>query len=315
MPLIRTLLGDVDASSLGITYFHEHTISQPPRHFECWDQDMVLDDVGATARELADFRAAGGTCVVDGSTIDYGRNIVATAEVARVSGCHVVGTSGYNKAAYFSPEINQASIEELQARVARDVSVGMDGTPHKPGSLKFGTSYYHMTATEERAARAVCRVQRESGLPLYTHTEVGTFALEQIDLIKQEGVDLSAVCIGHLDRNPDLWYIREVARHGVFLGIDQISKVKYSTDQVRTGLIIALIRAGYQDRILISGDMARRSYLRAYGGGPGLRYIASTFVPRLVTELRDCGFGASEVERLRHALLIDNPLSFLAMKQ
>ncbi len=314
MPSVRTILGDVDADSLGITYFHEHTISQPPRHYSRWEQDLVLDDVAAAARELAAFTSVGGTCVVDGTTIDYGRNAVASADVARRSGCHVIATAGYNKAAYFTPDIERASLDELEDTITRDANIGMDGTTCRAGILKFGTSYRHMTPAEERAARAACRVQRATGLPLYTHTEAGTFALEQLELIKTERVDKARVCVGHLDRNPDLWHLRQVARQGVFIGIDQVGKLKYATDDWRIDLIVALIEAGCRRRILISGDMARRSYLGAYGGGPGLQYIAGTFVPRLVHELRRRGFTASDADRVGEELLIENPRDFLSIQ-
>ena len=314
MATIRTLTGDIEAARLGVTYFHEHTISQPPRQFAAWEPDMVLDDVEASSRELASFVSAGGTCVVDGSAIDYGRNAQASAEVSRRSGCHVVATSGYNKAAYFSPEIERASPEELEATVMRDVTIGIGGTTLRAGILKFGTSYFHMTSAEERAARAVCRVQRATGLPLYTHTEAGTLALEQLDLLKEEGIEPARVCIGHLDRNPDPWYLRQVAAKGVFVGIDQVGKLKYATDQVRIDLIVGLINAGYRHRILISGDMARRSYWNAYGGGPGLCYIVSSFVPRLVAELRERGFGIDQAELVGRELLVDNPRAFLAIE-
>ncbi len=314
MPVVRTLLGDVPASGIGITYYHEHIVSQPPRFWAGWRPDLVLDDVDAIAREIAEFQALGGSCIVDGSAVDYGRNTPATAEVARRTGCHIVGTAGYNKAPYFPPEIEQATLDELQAWAERDCREGMDGTAHRAGLLKLGTSYYHMTASEERAARAVCRVQRATGLPLYTHTEAGTFALEQIDLLTEEGVDLERVCIGHLDRNPDRWYLRQIAKRGVFLGFDQISKIKYFPDEVRVERIVELVEAGYGRRILLSGDLARRSYLRAYGGGPGYRYIASVFVPRVVAQLCEAGHPASEAEQVGEDLLINNPRAFLSIE-
>jgi predicted metal-dependent phosphotriesterase family hydrolase len=39
--------------------------------------------------------------------------------------------------------------------------------------------------------------------------------------------------------------------------------------------------AGHLDRIVLGLDLGSRDYLRAYDGGPGLRYLMTTFVPRL----------------------------------
>jgi phosphotriesterase-related protein len=313
MSVVRTLLADIPASILSTTYFHEHLIAQPPRFWEGWAPDLVLDDAEAISREIVDFQAIGGNCIVDGTAVDYGRDIAALIKVAERTHCHIVATAGYNKAPYFPPEIEGASTDQLQERALRDCREGMDGTTSRSGILKFGTSYYHMTRSEERAARAICRVQRATGLPLYTHTESGSFALEQIELLVSEHVDLTHVCIGHLDRNPDPWYLGEVAKTGVFLGFDQISKLKYFPDSVRVERILELVRAGYGRRILLSGDMARRSYLRAYGGGPGYRYIAMSFVPRLVAQFRECGGSTSAAERLGEDLLVNNPREFLTI--
>lgn len=314
MAVVRTLLGDMPASELGITYFHEHVIAQPPRAWEGWAPDLVLNEVDAAVREIADFEAVGGTCVVDGTAVDYGRDIATTIKVAEQTSCHIVGTAGYNKAGYFPREIEEASLEELEARALRDCRDGMDGTNACAGLLKLGTSYYHMTPAEEHAARAICRVQRATALPLYTHTEAGTFALEQLDMLAEEGVDLEHVCIGHLDRNPDAWYLRQIAKRGVFLGFDQISKIKYFPDSVRAERIIELVDAGYGRRILLSGDMSRRTYLRAYGGGPGYRYITETFVPRVVSELCERGRSPSAAEQIGEDLLVNNPREFLSIQ-
>jgi len=313
MAKIRTILGDVPVEDVGITYAHEHTISQPPRFFKLWEPDLVLDSVPNIVKEIGDFKELGGSCIVDASAIDYGRNVAAMVEIAEKSGIHLVATSGFNKGAYFTPEIESASLEEHEERIYTEATEGMDGTSYLPGMLKFGTSYNFMTPAEERTARAVCRVQKATGLPLYTHTEIGTLGLQQIKLIKEEGVDLERVCIGHIDRNPDPWYAREILKNGVFIGIDQLGKIKYHTEQVRIDLLIFLIRQGYQKQILLSGDMARRSYFRAYGGGPGLRYILESFIPRLKCQLIEEGFSVEKIENICNDFLVENPRRFLSI--
>ena len=45
-----------------------------------------------------------------------------------------------------------------------------------------------------------------------------------------------------------------------------------------------MVEAGYGKQLLLSTDMARASYLRAYDGGPGLDYILTRFLPRLCQE-------------------------------
>lgn len=50
-------------------------------------------------------------------------------------------------------------------------------------------------------------------------------------------------------------------------------------------LLIRLIEAGYQRQVLVGGDLARRSDLSSYTGGPGLAYIAGKWLPRFRLEL------------------------------
>lgn len=309
--MVRTILGDVPADELGVTYSHEHTVSQPPRQYRLWEPDLVLDSVPNAIREVLGFKDLGGKCIVDASAIDYGRNVEAMAEIASQTGVRLVATSGFNKAAYFTPELEALTEDGFFELISKEATEGMAGTTYKPGMLKFGTSYGFMTAAEERAARAVCKVQKATGLPLYTHTEAGTLAMEQLALLRDEQIELERVCIGHLDRNPDPYYIRQVLKTGVFIGIDQISKVKYHTEATRIDLLKYLIRIGYGRRILISGDMARRSYLRSYGGGPGFAHILGTFIPRLKDELHEDGVSPAKIDSVVTDLLVNNPRDFL----
>jgi len=310
MPRVVTVLGEISPEEMGITYSHEHLVSAPPPKISKLDPDLILDDEDAIVRELSLFQAHGGKTICDASAIDYGRNIKAIVRVARASGVHVIATAGFNKALYFDDWIAKATQDELHERIHAEVTSGIEGTPHRAGLLKFGTSYGLMKPVEVKAARAVCHVQRETGAPLFTHTEFGTLGLEQIALLKEEKVDLQRVCIGHQDRNPDLWNIRKIANQGCFIGIDQISKVKYYTDQVRIDLIIALAEKGLQEHIMIGGDLARRSYLKAYGGGPGYGYIVGPFMERLREEMAERSIAAGKIDRLVEDLLVNNPRRF-----
>lgn len=310
MPRVQTVLGDIDPADLGITYAHEHLISSPPERIAKEDPDLVLDDVDAMVRELEIFKRAGGRSICDASAIDYGRNIAATTKVAERSGMNVIATAGFNKGLYFDEWVRTTPLEEIQERVHREITDGIDGTTHRAGMLKFGTSYGFMKPEEVKTARAVCRVQRETGAPLFTHTESGTLGFEQVELAKKEGVNPERICIGHQDRNPDQWNIKRIARQGCFVSIDQISKVKYYTDQVRIDLIIDLVESGFQRQILVSGDFARKSYLASYGGGPGFGYIVGPFMARLREQMAERFIPAHRIDAVVEDLLVANPRRF-----
>ena len=71
------------------------------------------------------------------------------------------------------------------------------------------------------------------------------------------------------------------------LEYDTIGRTKYHPDSVVLDLIEAVAAAGHLDRIMLGLDLGARSYLRAYEGGPGLRYLMTAFAPRLRRRLGD----------------------------
>lgn len=316
MKVIRTLSGDVRAEQFdvfGVIDFHEHLVASPPVAGAA-DEDLSLCDTDKMTQELCSFADAGGVLLVDASISDFGEKAHIRKAISEAAGVPAVGTVGFGQKEHHSEQVRQSTTEELYARVMDAARRGYGPHRLRPGQLKFGTSYQRISPSEERCARAVARAQRDTGLPLFTHTGIGTMALEQIGILRAEGAALEHVCIGHMDRNPDLWLYREILKNGVYLGIDQISKVKYQTEEIRIELIIELIRAGYGKRLLLGGDLARRSYLKAFGGGPGFEYIPGQFLPRLARQMRESGFTGRETENAVRDLAFNNPREYLSIE-
>jgi predicted metal-dependent phosphotriesterase family hydrolase len=297
----RTVLGDVEAEQLGFVYSHEHLIAIPPASQP--DRDLELSDYERSLQELVYFREAGGETLVEASTLDYGRNLALLAKMAREAEVYLIGTTGFNKHIYFPAWIEEKSVDEIAELLVRDVTQGADSSAARAGVLKSGSSYNLVHPLEEKVARAVARAQLDTGAPVWLHTEVGTMGLEMLDLLEEEGVDLTRVAVGHSDRNADPYYHLRLADRGAYVQFDGPGKVKYYPDSVRVDLIRNLLEHGHGEQLLISGDMGRKSYLHAYGGGPGFRYILTKFVPRLLDE----GVDRETVDRI----FVENPARWL----
>ncbi|MFS8629243.1 MAG: phosphotriesterase-related protein [Limnochordales bacterium] len=304
MKRVRTIKGDIDPSQLGITYTHEHLICFPPPIVMQEDADFELPRVDKAIEELQLFYEAGGRTLVEGTCIDYGRDVKALIEISRHTPVNIIFTTGFNKGRFHPDWVVRASMEELRDLMIREIEEGAEGTSARPGVLKAGAWYNVITAGEEKVLRAVAQAHRATGVPIWLHTERGTMALEMLDILEEEGVDLTRVAVGHLDRNPDLWLHLQVAKRGAFVGYDGPSKIKYYPDSVRVQLIKGILDAGYGHQLLISGDMGRRSYLTSYGGGPGFRYILTKFIPRLLDE----GLSQADIDQI----WIHNPARWLA---
>ena len=300
--MIQTLLGAIPPEELGWTYVHEHVLTAPPAWRVEEDPDFVLDSAERSLDEIERFRRAGGSALVDATARDYGRDARLVLPIAHRTSVHIVAVTGWNRGDY-GEEVVEAGEDELVAMMLGDLRQGMDGTEARAGVAKLGTSDGTILPDEVRIARAVGRAQAETGCPVITHTTRGTMAVEQLDLLAEGGADLSKVALSHMDQNLDFGVLDELCARGASVIFDGCSKVKYAPDSARIAMLARLVGAGHAERVLVSGDMGRRSYLRSYGGGPGFEYILGEFIPRLRVE----GFPEALIE----TIFVTNPARWL----
>jgi predicted metal-dependent phosphotriesterase family hydrolase len=304
---VRTVLGDVEAESLGAAYCHEHLLTRPAGTWTGGDRDLFLDDERTALAELGVFRDVGGGAIVEVSTEELGRDPDGLRRLSERSGVHVVSATGHICETYWrgAVDVGARDEDELVERFVRDLTEGIDGTGVRAGVIKVGSSEGGPNPTEHRVMRAAAAAHRSTGAPITTHTTAGTAPLQQLDVLEAAGVALDRVCVGHLDRRLDWDEHAEVANRGAFVGYDCVGKERYQPDAERVRLILRLVEAGLGTRILLAGDMARRSYLRSWGG-PGYAFILGSFLPRLVSA------GLSEAAA--RALVVDNPARFLVWR-
>jgi 5-phospho-D-xylono-1,4-lactonase len=301
--VVRTVLGDISPEALGVTYMHEHLYGFSPS--EGTDPDLNLGSEAAAAHELLLFKGAGGQAIVEMSPQDYNRSPLTLKRLSETTGIHIVMVTGYIKAASADKFVEHKSVNDITDELIKDVMEGVGGTGVKAGLIKAGSSLNKITANEEKMLHAAARAQRETGALISTHTEAGTMALEQIALFKEAGVPPEKILIGHMDRKLDYEYHLEVAKTGVTLGYDQFSKEKYYPDFQRVEFITKLFKAGYGNQIAISGDLARRSDLTSYGGGPGYTFI----LWRIIPWLKKSGLTQHDI----HTLFVQTPKRLLTI--
>ena len=312
---VQTVLGPVSAAELGVTDAHQHLFMMGGLPI-LKEPDFRLDSVDRAVEELEFFQRAGGQAIVDAMPLGCGRSPEHLVEAARRTGLHVIATTGFHKQAFYEDLhwIHTYSVDQLTRILIDEIETGMDeygmNGPYprlleaKAGAIKIATDYQKISALSEKLIEATVNAHRATGAPIITHTEHGTMGLEQALLLERLGASLDHVAIGHLDRNPDLNYHRDVLSTGVRLQYDTPGRIRYQPESEVIGLMRGLVELGFGDRILLGGDTARRSSWRAYGGGPGIAYILETFIPRLRRE----GFGESQIQ----AFLVDNPAHLFA---
>lgn len=290
--IIRTVLGDVSPEGLGVTLGHEHIITGPPA--DITDADLRMDNERKACDELVSFKAAGGSAMVEMTTVDYGRDIAALARISLQTGIHIIAATGYNKGKFADRISSQLSTQQIADWMIDEIRAGASRTQHRCGVIKAASSLDHAGPHERRVFEAAAAAHLATGVPISTHTEAGTWALEQMQLLRDFGVSPDRVLLGHLDRKPDIGYLREVAATGAYMGFDQCGKHKYLPDAARVELIVKLVTEGYARQLIVSGDMARCSSLQAYGGGPGYAHVPTT----IAAHLTQAGLATQDIEAL-----------------
>jgi 5-phospho-D-xylono-1,4-lactonase len=306
--VIRTVLGDVAPADLGVTFAHEHLLMTGD-----WpvmnEPDFRLDSVDAAVEEVAPARAAGLSAVVEMTPLGFGRSPRGLVEISRRTGVHVVAVTGFHKVGYYSDLhwLHRYSAEQVAGLLVAEIEEGMDEhglvgplldrTEARAGAVKIATSYHRFGRSVDKLIEAVGIAHVRTGVPVATHTDKGTGGHELLDALARAGVPGDRVVLGHIDHNPDVGYLSELAARGAWLAFDMPGRIKYAPDSRTISLIAALHEHGHTDRLLLGSDLARRSYWRSLGGGPGLDYLLTRFVPRLTDE------GLADVAR---RALVDN---------
>ncbi len=321
MSIIRTILGDIDPSQMGSTNTHDHLIRTGGMEIVLGGEEMRLPSVEKAAEEARYFLAAGGKTIVDMNPIGVGRDIRKLLEVnEQVPELHIVVTTGFHAGKMYDPDVHwaaQYSVNQVADLLIADVEEGIDiydymgpiceRSPSKAGCIKIGTGYTKITALEMKIIQAAAIAQKETGAAINTHTQQGTMALEQAQLLKKYGANPEKIIIGHVQRNPDPWYHKKICAEGASLMYDGGYRVKYWPDSDRLMLIKSMIDAGYQDRIILGGDAGKQEYQKAYGGGTGIDYDLSVFCPRMLEE----GVGEDAIQDI----FVNNPARLFAIEK
>ncbi|HEY3523654.1 MAG TPA: hypothetical protein VGK63_08115, partial [Candidatus Limnocylindrales bacterium] len=175
----------------------------------------------------------------------------------------------------------------------------------RAGVVKVAGSEGGPSARDARAFEAAALAHRRTGVPILTHCENGTGALEQVRLLADAGVDPGHVVLSHVDKVADAAYHREIAASGAVLEYDQAFRWGDRPNGT-LDLLTTLAADGLTDRIVLGMDAARQGYLRSYGGRPGLAFLLTEFSE----EMEARGLDAT----IRQALFVENPARAFAFR-
>ena len=278
--MIQTVNGPISVKELGVTMCHEHLAVDLSRVRK--DQDSNFDDRELICDEIEKMKAFGVQSIIEVSCNDMGRDVKTLRWYSNTCGIHIVASTGYYLEEYHSDFVRNSSPEELSEVFCKEITVGIDGTDIKAGIIgEVASGEPVMTESERKVLIAAALAGKRTKTAVTTHCQLGRLGLEQCELFHKYGMDPAKVILGHVDLANDKAYYEELLKQGVNLGFDTIGKTGYLSDEDRADNLMWLIERGWMDRIVLSQDISRKSYLSRYGKYAGYMIVMKNFVPML----------------------------------
>jgi phosphotriesterase-related protein len=168
-----------------------------------------------------------------------------------------------------------------------ELTRGMDGgSAPRAGMIKVAGGFHGLDGHARQVMVAAARAYHETGAPIGVHLELGTAALDVLDLLCGDlGVPPARVILGHLNRSPDPRVQRKAAEAGAFLAFDGPSRANHATDWRLLDSLVALVDAGHAGQLLLGGDTTTAAARAATDGGPGMPFLLRVLRPAIAGEL------------------------------
>lgn len=298
--MIRTVLGDIGADTLGHAQCHEHLFIQDGVSAR-YNPDLRMDDLEKTQRELMSYREAGGDLVVDAQPVFCGRMAESLAKVSKATDVSIVAVTGFHKLLFYeeSNPIYCRSENELTRLFISEINEGMLGDEGKVCAARAGMIKCALDACGRNAGRypilfqAVSNAALETGVPILVHTERDTDVCELLSYFQQNGITADRVILCHMDRmHKDIGVHKQAVSMGAYVCYDSVHRHKYLSDYEEMELIHSMVEARFAHRVLLSLDTTA-ARLRAYKATDmGLDYILKEFIPML----RQNGFTEEDID-------------------
>jgi phosphotriesterase-related protein len=189
-----------------------------------------------------------------------GRNVGRIAKVAEQAGINIVVATGFYTfndlwPAFYYRVTPEGANDALVDLFVKDLTVGIGETNIRASILKCATDAPGVTPGVDRVLRACAKAHRITGAPISTHTNPSMKrGLDQQEVFRQEGVDLSRVVIGHCGDTTDLDYLQELLDAGSYIGMDRFGMEFFLPNRDRVDTLVALCEKGYAGQMVLSHD-------------------------------------------------------------
>lgn len=293
---IVSVTGNISPDQLGTTLPHEHVLVDFIGAQKVSRQRYERDEVfSVVLPQLKRLRAAGCQTLVECTPAYLGRDPLLLKRLADASGVTILTNTGYygaRQGKFLPAHAFEETADQLAERWLDDCREGIEGSGIRPGLIKIGVDGGSLTNVNRKLVQAAARTHLRCGLTIAAHTGDGQAALEQMAILRDEGVDPSAWIWVHAqnEQNGDL-HLR-AGRQGAWVEFDGVGP---NSIERHLRLVETMRRHELLDRVLISHDAGWYSVGEPRGGD--FRPYDTLFT-KFLPALRKAGFSNDDIERL-----------------
>ncbi len=316
MATVETVRGPVDVNQLGPTLMHEHVFIMQAEALQnyghvfgpCyWNEQERLDD--ATAK-LGAVREAGIRTIVDPTAPGLGRYVPRIQKLNAGVDLNIVVATGVYAFLGLPNFLVYRTVAALAELFVREIREGIDDTGVKAAFLKCTVERHGVIGDIPRILAAVAAAGIETGAPIMVHTNAAErTGLAALEVLTGHGVDPTRIVIAHCGDSNDMNYLRAIADTGAWVGCDRFGIDHFNPLADRIKTLVALLAAGYGDRIHLSHDAACFCDFMVgdptfANENPDYLLISKHVIPALLAE----GVTQAQIDQL----MVDNPRRFFA---
>jgi phosphotriesterase-related protein len=326
MATIETVTGPIDAADLGTTLVHEHLLTRDEAVHAQWpDAGTIREEppfavppggeydeaVGAARRALDN----GVRSICDPTAMFLGRDVAFMRRVAEETGLQVVACTGIYTYDHLPPFFVSRDADQIADLFVADIERGIQRSEIKAAFIKCAADEPGVTENIEKIHRAAARASLRTGAPIMAHSRPASdTASRQIEILVEEGVDLSRVQVAHTGDTDDLDYIERLLDTGVFIGMDRYGLEVYLPFEDRNRTVLALLERGYAKRMFISADSCATldwfppaAVEQMVAAGMARDWHIGIVHERVIPALTEGGMTADQLE----TMLVRNPVAWL----
>jgi phosphotriesterase-related protein len=324
MGSVETVAGPIDADELGRTLIHEHLVFRDEAVALQWphlapiapdpDNPEPADFLGPALACARAVQEHGVRTLCDPTAMFGGRDVGIAQRVSEETGLQVVLCTGIYTYDHLPTFFLSREADAMADLFVHDIEEGIQGSQAKAAFLKCAADEPGVTPNVEKVHRACARASVRTGAPIMAHSRPAT-AMRQIEIFREEGVDLARVQIAHTGDTDDLDHIERVLETGVYIGMDRYGLELFLPMDRRNATVTALLERGHAERMFISQDYCAtidwypaemaQQFLEA---GAVKDWSMTLIFEQVIPALREAGMTDEQLD----TMLVENPKRWLS---